>query len=220
MGGLLEELREGGEKAVRDADFEAATGNWDIARALAALAYGQGDPRVLAMLSRSARSCLLQLPDRPMTEDDFLSCTLPAVGAACSAWVLAGSGLPDGERAFAAETLRLACRLAEQVGGSRLSDRVAGLPPSRVVLEMLFPIRPLAGFPETGLPGNPLLPPGPGAGELARRLAAIEAEEGRESPAWLEASSRLGDALGVEAYYPPSRALDQRQAGRAGRGGE
>ncbi|MDR1036789.1 MAG: hypothetical protein LBT40_09500 [Deltaproteobacteria bacterium] len=200
MGSLPEQLREGGEKAVRDADLEMATGNWDLARSLASLAYGPEDPRVLAMLSRAARSCLLQLPGRPVDGDDSLSRNLVAAGAACSARVLEGVGLPDRETAFAAETLRLAGLMAEKVGGSRLSEHVAGLPPSRCVPEVLWPKRSLDGFPEAGLPGDPLLPPGPGSAELARRLAAIGAEEGKTSPGWLEASSRLGDALAAESF--------------------
>jgi hypothetical protein len=200
MGSLLEQHRGFTEKAASNADFETATGTGDVVRAMASLAYGQDDPRVLAMLSRAARSCLLQLPGLSLGKYDSLRRNLVAAGAACSAWVLKAGGLPDGELAFAAETRRAAILLAEMEGGLRLSEHVAGLPPARGVTECLWPTRSLAGFPEAGLPGDPVLPPGPGADELARRLEVIEAEEGRESPGWLEASSRLGDALAAEAF--------------------
>jgi hypothetical protein len=195
MGSVLEKLRDKAQKAADRHDFPLAAFRCDELRAAAAAALGPDDPRTLAALSRAGMSLLLaawESKEEVRGLPDQQECLEAAVS--CAEGALAGGRLPEEEAKFAREIQISSRGLAGKRGLQ--SQRLSAPVPAAGALEALWPAGDggpyAAGGDPPGLPGDPALPPEPGADVLAAELAAASGKEGPASRAAVAARSRLG----------------------------
>ncbi|MDR1036796.1 MAG: hypothetical protein LBT40_09535 [Deltaproteobacteria bacterium] len=246
MGSVMEGIRLDAETMAGEGRFPVAAECWDRLRALASLAYGPGDPRVLAMLSRAGRSLLLaaewegdlsewrsagDLEDKILsgsladTLDAACACSGGAIAGAPGPRAGAGAGIPEEERLFAEATLDGAARVAGKAGIAWRPGMPGSAPPARGVPEALWPLPGQGWSPGSGggLPGSPLRTPGRDPGDVGR-LSGVEVatclEDGEPAVAFRYLSSRSAELLAFRASVlrtdPDSRKTAEETFRKAG----
>ncbi|MDR1082082.1 MAG: hypothetical protein LBQ79_14265 [Deltaproteobacteria bacterium] len=101
MGRLLERMRTKAEADVSEARFLKAAFRWEDIRAMAAMAFGSGEHRSVAALSRAARSLVYSMADDMAKGRRFpISSNRLGAGGMCGEGLLAEGNLAASEREY------------------------------------------------------------------------------------------------------------------------